>query len=403
MPLTPKQKEELHKEILDYLKTAGFLSTAEIFQKETEVEELDSKKSGLLEKKWSSIVRLQKKVMEFETKISQMQEEMGNNRTGRLKANGDNLPRPPEVHTLAGHRDNITTVKFHPVYSLVVSASLDATIKVWDYETGEFERTLKGHTNSVQSVDFDHTGNLLVSSSGDLTIKIWDFQTHECVKTLHGHDHIVSSVIFLPSGDQIASASRDKTIKFWETSTGYCTKTLTGHEEWVRAIVVTDDGRLLASCSHDKTVRLWDIAKSECIHVMKDHTHYIECISFSPATLIELETPEGTFRGNSAPGNFLASGSRDKTIKIWETSTGRCILTLIGHDNWVRGVDFHPSGKFLISVSDDKTIKVWDLKQGRAVKTIHDAHSHFVSCLDFNLSYLATGGVDDVIKIWSCK
>jgi len=344
--------------------------------------------------------------MELETKITQMKDEEGNNnnRPGKSKGNGDNLPRPPEVHTLAGHRDNITAVKFHPVYSLVVSASLDATIKVWDYETGEFERTLKGHTNSVQSIDFDHTGNLLVSSSGDLTIKIWDFQTHECTKTLHGHDHIVSSVIFLPSGDQLASASRDKTIKLWETSTGYCIKTLTGHDDWVRAIVVTDDGRLLASCSHDKTVRLWDIAKGECIQVMRDHTHYIECIAFSPITLIDLETPDGKIcKGKSAPGNFLASGSRDKSIKIWETATGLCVITLIGHDNWIRAVEFHPSGKFLLSVSDDKSVRVWDLKQGRAVKTIHDAHTHFVSCMDFNVSNMATGGVDDVIKIWSCK
>jgi len=343
--------------------------------------------------------------MELETKITQMQEERdSNNNIRKTKGSGESLPRPPEVHTLAGHRDNITAVKFHPVFSLIVTASLDATIKVWDFETGEFERTLKGHTNSVQSIDFDHTGNLLVSASGDLTIRLWDFQTHQCIKTLHGHDHIVSAVIFLPSGDQIASASRDKTIKFWETSTGYCIKTLNGHEDWVRAIAVTDDGRLLASCSHDKTVRLWDIAKSECIHVMRDHTHYIECVAFSPSTLTDLETPDGTvYKGKAAPGNFLASGSRDKTIKIWETATGQCILTLIGHDNWVRGIEFHPSGKYLISVSDDKSIRVWDLKQGRAVKTINDAHSHFVSCLDFNVNYLATGGVDDVIKIWPCK
>lgn len=403
MPLTNNQKQELDKAILDYIKTSGLNNSAEIFQKETEIEELDPKKSGLLEKKWTSVIRLQKKVMELETKINQLQEENGS-KPGRNKANGENLPRPPESFTLKGHRDNITAVKFHPVYNLVVSASLDATIKVWDYETGEFERTLKGHTNTVQSIDFDHTGNLLVSSSADLTIRIWDFQSYECIKTLHGHDHNVSSVVFLPSGDQIASASRDKTIRFWETSTGYCIKTLRGHEDWVRTIVITDDGNFLASGSHDKTIRIWDIAKGECIHVMKDHTHYIESLAFSPASLTVLEAPDGkSYKGKAGPGNFLVSGSRDKTIKIFETATGQCIATLVGHDNWVRGVEFHPSGKYLLSVSDDKSIRVWDIKQGRATKTISDAHSHFVSCMDFNQNNLATGGVDDVIKIWSCR
>eukprot|EP01119_Soliformovum_irregulare_P005507 TRINITY_DN17264_c0_g1_i1.p1 TRINITY_DN17264_c0_g1~~TRINITY_DN17264_c0_g1_i1.p1 ORF type:complete len:407 (+),score=107.88 TRINITY_DN17264_c0_g1_i1:297-1517(+) len=406
MVLTNKQKEELHSAILDYLKTSGFLASAEAFQKETEVEDIDPKKSGMLEKKWTSVLRLQKKTTEMETKINQLQEELGN-RPSRNKASGENIPMAPAAKEMTGHRDNITCVKFHPVFSLIVTASLDATIKIWDFETGEFERTLKGHTNAVQSIDFDHTGNFLVSSSADLTIKIWDFTTYECVRTLKGHDHNVSSVAFLPSGDQIASGSRDKTIKIWETSTGYCQKTLQGHDEWVRTIQVTDDGALLASAGHDKTVRLWDLAKFEVIHVMRDHSHYIECLSFSPATLSQLETPDGrTFKGKAnTPGNFLASGSRDKTVKIWETATGECILTLVGHDNWVRGVQFHPSGKYLLSVSEDHSMKVWDLKQGRAVKTINEAHQHFVSCLDYNKTtpMVATGGVDNIIKIWACK
>jgi len=405
MVLTTKQKEELNKAILDYLKTNGYDASGEVFQKETAVEPLDPKKSGLLDKKWTSVIRLQKKVMDLETKITQMQEEIQSK--PRVKAI-DNLPRPPEAHTLSGHRDNITCVKFHPVFSLLVSASHGATIKVWDFESGEFERTLKGHTNAVQSLDFDHTGNVLVSCSADLTIKLWDFQTYDCMKTLHGHDHNISCVIFLPSGDQFASASRDKTIKIWETTTGYCQKTLVGHDEWVRAIACTDDGTRLASCSHDKTVRIWDIAKGECVQVMREHTHYMECLAFSPSTLSTLDTPSGKqYKATTekTQGAFLASGSRDKTIKIWETATGVCCLTLNGHDNWVRGLVFHPNGKYLISVADDKSIKVWDLQQGRAIKTINDAHTHFVSCVDYNVNnpHLATGGVDDFIKIWSCK
>jgi platelet-activating factor acetylhydrolase IB subunit alpha len=213
-------------------------------------------------------------------------------------------------------------------------------------------------------------------------------------------------VLFLPNGDQLVSASRDKTIKFWETQTGYCVRTLKGHDDWVKSLVITDDGTLMASCSHDKTIRLWDIAKGECINVLRDHSHYIECLDFSPPTLAVLETPDGqTYKGKPVSGSFLASGSRDKTIKIWEVSTGLCVVTLIGHDNWVRSVRFHPNGKYLLSVSDDKTIRIWDLKQGRAIKTINEAHAHFVSCMDFNEKnpHLATGGVDDVIKIWACK
>ena len=71
----------------------------------------------------------------------------------------------------------------------MVSSSEDATIKVWDYETGDFERTLKGHTDAVQDLGFDHTGKFLASCSADLTIRLWDFQGFECIKTLHGELH----------------------------------------------------------------------------------------------------------------------------------------------------------------------------------------------------------------------
>lgn len=127
----------------------------------------------------------------------------------------------------------------------MVSASEDASLKVWDFETGEYERTLKGHTDSVQDIAFDHTGKLLgmlilayyifhnkyvtdffpclstVSCSADMSVKLWNFsQTYECMKTMHGHDHNVSSVAFMPAGDFVVSSSRDKTIKVWEVSTG---------------------------------------------------------------------------------------------------------------------------------------------------------------------------------------
>lgn len=136
-------------------------------------------------------------------------------------------------------------VIFHPIFSLLVSSSEDATIKVWDFETGEYERTLKGHTDSVQDIAFDAQGKVLgklsqldgirrvifihfslfhfriASCSADMSIKLWDFtQTFECVKTMLGHDHNVSSVAFVPAGDFVLSASRDKSIKMWEVATG---------------------------------------------------------------------------------------------------------------------------------------------------------------------------------------
>lgn len=70
----------------------------------------------------------------------------------------------------------------------------------------------------------------------------------------------------------------------------------------------------------------------------------------------------------------MASAGRDRTIKLWEVRNGRCVITLVGHDNWVNDLIFHPSGKYLLSASDDKSVRVWDLSNGRCYRKIQNAH-----------------------------
>jgi len=287
---------------------------------------------------------------------------------------------------------------------------------VWDYETGECERTLRGHTNAVQDIAFDQTGNILASCSADLTIKLWDFgTTYDNIKTLRGHDHNVSTIAFMPSGDTLVSGSRDMTIKLWEVASGFCIKTFNGHSEWVRSVVVSPDGTLIASGSTDHTIRIWVVASGECKHILKGHDHVVDCLAFSPASVHNYLTSSLSTEvddeaapkeeDKSVAGKYLVSGSRDKTIKLWDVSTGQCLKTFADHDNWVRGVLFHPLGKYIISCSEDRSIRIFDLKEGRNVKTIQDAHPHFVTTIAFNYRrpVVCTGSVDQTIKIWECR
>jgi platelet-activating factor acetylhydrolase IB subunit alpha len=101
--------------------------------------------------------------------------------------------------------------------------------------------------------------------------------------------------------------------------------------------------------------------------------------------------------------DYLASASRDKTVKIWEAKTGKCLITLVGHDNWVTDITFHPSGKYLLSVSDDKSLRAWDLHTGRCAKRMIDIHSHFVTSIAIKQKIVVTGSVDQTIKVWNCR
>jgi len=206
----------------------------------------------------------------------------------------------------------------------------------------------------------------------------------------------------------------------------------------VRQLAVSPDGQIVASCSSDQSIRLWEIKTGKCLAIMKEHDHVVETVAFSDAksdeTLVTFldnktktdglevtkkeekynkdtkHTPDGTQNNtqNSTPNNnvgglFLVIGSRDRTIRLWHVPTATCVKTLIGHDNWVRCVLFHPSGKFILSSSDDKSICVWDLtKNGRLIKKIDKAHDQFVTCLDWNrtIPQLASGGTDGLAKVW---
>lgn len=411
MVLSQRQREELNKAIADYLGANNYVDALEAFRKEADLdatESLEIKYSGLLEKKWTSVIRLQKKVMELEAQLSEVQKEASEGSSIKVKRSpGEWIPRPPEKFTLNGHRATITRVIFHPLFSLLVTSSEDATIKVWDFETGEYERTLKGHTDSVQDIAFDAQGKVLASCSADMSIKLWDFtQTFECFKTMLGHDHNVSSVAFVPAGDFVLSASRDKSIKMWEVATGYCVKSYIGHREWVRMVRVHPDGTIFASCSNDHSIRVWNINTKECKVELRDHDHTVECIAWAGENSSQaINEAAGTDnKTGSHHGPFLASGSRDKSIRIWDIGVGVCLFALNGHDNWVRGIVFHPGGKYLISASDDRTIRCWDIRNKRCLKTIN-AHQHFCTSVDFhqNLPFVISGSVDQTVKVFECR
>lgn len=109
----------------------------------------------------------------------------------------------------------------------------------------------------------------------------------------------------------------------------------------------------------------------------REHEHVVECIAWAPENArASINAAAGADNKGAHEGPFLASGSRDKMIRVWDVGAGVCLFTLVGHDNWVRCIVFHPGGKFIVSASDDKTLRVWDTRNKRVMKTL-EAHLHF--------------------------
>jgi platelet-activating factor acetylhydrolase IB subunit alpha len=142
MVLTDRQREDLHAGIYEYLVSRGeaFEEAAKAFAasdpKAAEKKTNNVGKTPLLEKKWTAIPRLQKKVLELERTVAQSAKIHAHRSGGSEENAGPNgvsrrmLPRLPCSHTLAGHSAPVTCVKVHPVFTIVVSGSEDGTIKV---------------------------------------------------------------------------------------------------------------------------------------------------------------------------------------------------------------------------------------------------------------------------------
>ncbi len=161
---------------------------------------------------------------------------------------------------------------------------------------------------------------------------------------------------------------------------------LVKHSSFVHSVSFSSDGQILASGSKDKTIKLWDVKTGKELRTLSGHGDGVSSVSFS------------------SDGQILASGSKDKTIKLWDVKTGKELRTLKGHSDGVISVSFSPDGHTLASGSKDKTIKLWDVKTGKELRTLK-GHSDGVISVSFspNGHTLASGSKDKTIKLWDVK
>lgn len=278
----------------------------------------------------------------------------------------------------------------------------------------------------MTSLAFTPTGTHLASSSTDLSIKLWDFSTYHCIRTLRGHDHTISALSFLPILSQIAvatatgetsssqtgmdaesagaqfvvSCSRDKTVKVWDVETGFCEQTINHHNDWVRCIAVRRSDGALCTAGNDSVIFIYNGSDRSKMCELRGHESVIESVAFICEAL---ESSQKAAKPGDERRDLLASGGRDRSVRLWNLRTVSCLATFMVHDNWVRSVLLHPSGNYIISAGDDRTIRVMDIKAQRCLRTLDGAHSHFVSCLSIHptLPILVSGGVDTTLKCWT--
>lgn len=298
--------------------------------------------------------------------------------------------------TLEGHSKWIKAIAFSPDGQWLASGSFDSLVRLWEVKTGQCLKTMQGHTNVVTAVTFSPDGRWLASSSYDHNIRLWDVRTQQCFKTFQGHANRVWAIAFSPDSRQLVSGGDDHATKLWDVKTGQCDKTLKGHTNSVLSLALSPDCQVLASGHEDQTVRLWDFHEGECLQTLQGHSDRVWSVAFAP----QLTVPASS-ENKDYSAEILATGSADRTIKLWNYKTGKCLKTLSGHTSWIWSVTFSPDSQVLASASYDQTIKLWDVTTGKCLRTLSE-HTASVVAVSFspNGQLLATGGFDQTIKVW---
>ena len=161
---------------------------------------------------------------------------------------------------------------------------------------------------------------------------------------------------------------------------------LEGHTHGVSSVSFSPDGATLASGSADRTVRLWNANTGEHLQTLTGHTDRVYDVLFSP------------------DGNTLASGSRDGTIRVWDAATGKHIRTLTGHTHGVNSVSFSPDGATLASGSADRTVRLWNANTGEHLQTL-TGYTGSVNSVSFSPdgATLASGSGDFTVRLWDAN
>jgi eukaryotic-like serine/threonine-protein kinase len=163
-------------------------------------------------------------------------------------------------------------------------------------------------------------------------------------------------------------------------------KTLAGHSDTIWAVALSADGQTLASGSEDRTIKLWNPKTGRIKKSFLGHTDTIRAIALS------------------LDGHLLVSGSSDRTIKLWNLKTEKLIRTLEGHQDTVWSVAISSSRVYLASASSDRTIKIWNIHTKQLLHTLK-GHSDWVFSVAFSPDgqTLASASKDGTIKLWDVK
>jgi len=231
------------------------------------------------------------------------------------------------------------------------------------------------------TIDFSPTSphDLCVASS--LQVDIFSLRTNSVYRTLTRFKDVVCCAAYRHDGKVLAAADEVGTAQIFDLGSRAVMRTFKGHTGAAHAIRFSADGSRLFTGGDDAKVNVWDIGGEEKLYTAEGHTDFVR-----------------TVRGSEASPHVVISGSYDHTVKLWDVSAGRLIMTL-QHADPVEDVALLRGGGVL-AVANGNRITFCDLLSGGRVLHTVSAHSKTITSLYADSAHLLSASLDHQLKFY---
>jgi len=309
-------------------------------------------------------------------------------------------PLPPRALARLGtirfrQGGDVNGLAFSPDGKFLASAGgwSDRSVHLWEVATAKEVRLFTGPKQNVHTVAFSPDGKTLAAGSADGSLRRWDVKTGREQRAIT-YKFSITSLAFAPDGKTIACACNAAhgpyVLRQVDVATLQLKFSVVAHQAPIQSVVFSPDGKTIATGSLDKSIRLWDRDKGEGRLHITGHNGGIFSLAFSP------------------DGKRLASASQDSSVRLWDAATGEELLQIKGHTGAIRAVAFSPDGKTLASgnqdwTHQDWTVRLWDASSG---KPRGEPHRHLAAILSVAFSpdgkLVASGGNANecTIRLW---
>ena len=229
-----------------------------------------------------------------------------------------------------------------------VFGSFDGNIRVVAYDTSDITLLDNAHKKPVISLSFSSDGRFMASASQDDEIIFWNMVDFRQIKRIKKHGHGVRAVAVSPKGD-ILYIAFPNSIYEYETSKWVNTAIFEGYDNGIYSIAINSSGEKIAAGSKLGDIYITDINKQEIVKTIKAGRQVIISLDFAGSK------------------NILASGSYDRTVRIYNIDSSKTLNEFSLFSDTIRGVALNNDGSKVLAGSDDGNILIYDLSSG-AVK-----------------------------------